>query len=133
VNKPDDRKARTSRVADRGLAAVRIPAEDFSGELQAPQHLRAGRQLYAAYRHLEDFRSAGWVEHVRSLEETCKRLAIHAVADKPESGVWCNFIGRAADTTAATAKRKANAHVSVWNSRYNSFVRGVIDETYMCS
>jgi hypothetical protein len=106
MNEADDREARASRVADRGPAAIRGPAEDLAGELEAAHSVRAGGQLHAARRHLEDVCSARGVEHVRPLEEARERLAVPAVAHETEAGVGRNVVRDAAHAAAAAAKRE---------------------------
>src|SRR6266567_929981 len=82
VNHSDQRDARAGDVADRGPATIGVPAVDFPvAEAQASHGVHAGGEVHAPWRHLEDVRAAGCVEHVRPLEEARERLAILAVAE----------------------------------------------------
>src|SRR5579863_8096587 len=68
-----------------GVAAIRVPPENFFGEAQAPQRIRAGGKLQAARRHLKDVRATGGIEYVGAHKKMRERLTILAVADKPEA------------------------------------------------
>jgi hypothetical protein len=69
MNEGDNREARASGgVSDRRPATIGAPAEDLSGEAQAPHGVGAGAQLHASRRHLKDVRAAGCVEHFRPLQ-----------------------------------------------------------------
>src|ERR1700722_8073449 len=107
VNEPDNREARTGRVADGRAATLSVPAEDLAGELQAAHRVRAGCKLHAARRHMEDICSACGIEHVRPFEETRKRLAVPAVAGETGAGIWPNVVCDAAHVTAPAAKRES--------------------------
>jgi hypothetical protein len=70
VNHSDQRDARAGDVADRGPATIGVPAVDSPvAEAQASHGVHAGGEVHAPWRHLEDVRAAGCVEHVRPLEE----------------------------------------------------------------
>jgi hypothetical protein len=87
MNHADDREVRPDGGVDnRGLATIGVSAQDLVGEAQAPHGVRARGQLHAPRRHLEDVRSAGRIENVRSFEEARERLAVLAVADDGEAG-----------------------------------------------
>jgi len=69
MNEGDNREARANGgVSDRRPATIGVPAEDLSGEAQAPHGVGAGGQLHASRRHLKDVRAAGCVEHFRPLQ-----------------------------------------------------------------
>jgi hypothetical protein len=93
MNEGDNREARASGgVSDRRPATIGVPAEDLSGEAQAPHGVGAGGQLHASRRHLKDVRAAGCVEHFRPLQtkrkpvdgETPRRRYVAAPAPKRE-------------------------------------------------
>jgi hypothetical protein len=66
VNHSDQRDARAGGVADRGPTTIGVPAVDFPvAEAQASRGVHARGELHAPWRHLENVRAAGWVEHVR--------------------------------------------------------------------
>jgi len=82
VNHSDQRDARPGGVADRGQATIGVPAVDSPvAQAQASHGVRARGELHVRWRHLEDVRATGCVEHVRPLEEARERLAILAVAE----------------------------------------------------
>jgi hypothetical protein len=95
MNEADNRESRASSVGDRCLATISVPAEDAAGEVEAAQGVLARRKLHAPRWHMEDICSARIIEHVRPLEEARKRLAVLAVADETESGLWRNFVCQA--------------------------------------
>ena len=105
MNESDNREARTSCVADRGAATIRVPTEDLAREMQAPHRVRAGCELHAARWHMEDICSACCIEHVRSFKEARKGLAVLAIADEAETRVRRNFVCDATHVAAPTAKR----------------------------
>jgi hypothetical protein len=109
MNESDNREARTGSVADRGAATISVPTEDLAGEMQAAHRVRARRELHAARWHMENICSACCIEHVRSLEEARKRLAVLAVADETEAGARRNFVCDPAHVAAPAAKRE-----SIW-------------------
>jgi len=102
----DNGEARTSSIADRCPATIRVPAEDLAGDVQAANSVCACGELHAARWHLEDVCSAGSVEHIRALEETRERLAILTIADKAETGVRRNFVRDATHMAAPATKRE---------------------------
>jgi len=104
MNEADNRKARPGSVGDWCPATLSIPAEDPAGEVQAAHGFGARGKLHAARRHMEDIRSARSIEHVQPLEKARKRLAVLAVADETEAGIWRNFGGDAAYIAALAAK-----------------------------
>jgi hypothetical protein len=106
MNEADNRETRPGSVGDWRPATLSVPAEDPAGEVQAAHGLGAGGKLHAARRHMEDIRSARSIEHVRPLEKARKRLAVPAVADETEAGIWRNFVGDAAYVAAQAAKRE---------------------------
>ena len=109
MNESDNREARTGSVADWGAATISVPTEDFAREMQAAYRVRARCKLHAARWHVENICSACCIEHVRSLEEARKRLAVLAVADETGAGVRRNFVCDAAHMAAPAAKRE-----SIW-------------------
>ena len=105
MNEADNRKARSRSVGDWCPATLSVPAEDPAGEVQAAHGVRASGKFYAARRHMEDIRSPRSIEHVRPLEKARKRLAVLAVADETEAGIWRNVVGDAAYVAAQAVKR----------------------------
>jgi hypothetical protein len=106
MNEADNREARPGGVGDWCPATLSVPAVDPAGEVQAAYGFRARGKLHAARRHMEDIRSARGIEHVRPLEKTRKRLAVLAVADETEAGIWRNVVGDAAYVAAQASKRE---------------------------
>ena len=106
MNEANNRESRTGSVRHWGPATISVPAEDPAGEVEAAHGLRAGGKLHAARWHMEDICSACCIEHVRPLEEARKRLAVQAVAEEAEAGIWRNFVRDAAHVAAPAAKRK---------------------------
>ena len=111
MNDGDDREARScGGVGDRSPTTIRVPPKDLVGERQTPHRIHASGDPHAPGRHLEDVRSAGGVEHVRTSDETSERLTVLAVADEAEAG---RRRDAARDTTHATAlapKRDVRGH-----------------------
>src|SRR5262245_57058752 len=86
MNHSNDREVWPSGgIGNWGPATIGVPAEDFVGELQASQIVRACSELYAPGWHLEDVGSAGRVEHVCPIEEPRELLAVLAIANKAEA------------------------------------------------
>ena len=113
MNHADDREVRAGGgVGNRGPATIRVPAQNLVGKAQAPHGVRARCQPHAPWRHLEDVRSTGRVEHVRPLEETRERLAVLAVADEAEAGGRGNITRYAAHTAAPAPKREVHGIVA---------------------
>src|SRR6516162_226249 len=109
MNYADDREARPGGgVRNRGPATIAVPAQNLVGEAQTPHGVRAGGELHAPGRHLEDVRSAGRVEHVGPLEETRERLAVLAVADDAEAGGRGDVTRDAAHAAAPAPKREVD-------------------------
>jgi hypothetical protein len=106
VNKADNREAGAGSVGDRSSATISVPAEDLLGEVQAAHGFGARSKLHAAPRHVKDISSARSIEHVWPLEKARKRLAILAVTDETEAGIWGNFVGNAAYVAAEATKRE---------------------------
>src|SRR5271169_6164171 len=95
------------RVGSRGAATFGVPAQNLVGEARAPHGVRSRGDLHPPGRHLENVPSAGLVEHVRPLEEACKRLAVLAVADEAEASRRGDG-ARDAAHAAAPAKREVH-------------------------
>jgi hypothetical protein len=107
MNDTDNRKSRSSgAIGDRSFATIRVPPENFFGEAQAPQCIRAGGKLQATRWHLKDVRTAGSIEHVGALEKMRERLAVLAVADKPEARRRRHVARDAVHVAAAAAQGK---------------------------
>jgi hypothetical protein len=106
MNEADNRESRAGSVRHWGPATISVPAEDPAGEVEAAHGVGARGKLHAARWHMEDIRSACCIDHVRLFEEARKRLAVQAVADEAEAGVWRNFVRDAAHVAAPASKRE---------------------------
>jgi hypothetical protein len=111
MDQAEKRNARAgSGIRNRGPATIGVPAENFVRELEASHRVGAYGQLHAAGRHLHDVRAAGWVEHVRAVEEARKGLTVLAVADEAEAAEARELARNAAHTAAPTLQREIEGH-----------------------
>src|SRR5262245_20213533 len=111
MNDGDDREARACRgVGHRSLATLRVAAEDFVGEREAPHRVPARGDREARWRHLEDVSSTGLVEYISSSKETSERLTVVAVADEAEAGRWRDVARNAAHAAALAPKWHVREH-----------------------
>jgi hypothetical protein len=113
MDQGDNREARAGGgVGDRSSTTIGVPAQDLRvvAEAQAPEGVRPRGEPHAARRHLENVRPARRVEHIRSIEKKRERLAILAVADKPEASGRRDLACKSANVTAPAAKRKVQKH-----------------------
>jgi hypothetical protein len=79
---------------------IGIPAQDPAEGLQPAHRIGARSERHAAGRHMEDICAACLIEHVRPLKKARKRLAVGAVADKPQAGVRRNLVCNASHVAA---------------------------------
>jgi len=104
-----------------------VPAVDSPvAEAQASHGVHAGGEVHAPWRHLEDVRAAGCVEHVRPLEEARECLAILAVAEDSAAGGRRNRARDAAHVAAPAPKREVqrqacHVNASDYESARNHF------------
>ena len=81
-NDPDERDRRFRRVAERRLAAARVPAVDaLRREAHSDDALRSAIEGDRRGRYLNDVRTAVGVEEIGATEVVTERLAVVAVAD----------------------------------------------------
>lgn len=106
MNEGDNWETRAGGVANRGPAAICIPAENLVGEVYAAYGVRARCKLHAARWHLEYVCSARCIEHVGPIEEACECLAILAVADETKAHKRRHAAGDAAHVTASASEGK---------------------------
>src|SRR5262249_15464283 len=110
----DKGKGRTERIAQRCVAAARMPSiETLGRQSQRRDLVLASHECEACGRDLHDIGSAARVEQVGTAELMRKGLAVIAIADDAIDGFWRGVPHHRSHLAAATAQFSLDVHVSV--------------------
>src|SRR5215831_11208917 len=108
-----ERNRRPERVAERRLAARRVPAiEALRCEANPGDAISADHEAERGRRDLDDIAAAVRIEQVRAAEVVRIGLAIVAVADDAVGGIARGVLDVAGDVAAAATKFDGDSHRS---------------------